>query len=94
MGDQDFKFRKDKLEANSSNESKIKDLVLTDWFFTNRFTTNLKVIMVDEKVKNLVNPAPTPSVKAKTFTFDFEFKPTNDFGWTFDKKHKKQNQKV
>ena len=47
-----------------------------------------------KKVKNLVNPAPTPSVKAKTFTFDFEFKPTNDFGWTFDKKHKKQNQKV
>lgn len=51
MGNQDFKFGKDKLEVDSSNESKIKDLVLIDWFFTNRFTINLKVIMIDEKSK-------------------------------------------
>ena len=81
--DVDFSFGQNKkpFSISGTPSTSNKDAVFTDWFFSDRFNTNLKVSMK----KAVLDPQPT---EKQEFTFEFEFKPKTNFNWTIqDLKH-------
>ena len=76
MGDQDFTFgNKNLLKESQENKTSIKELIITDWFFTDRFSTKITV------KKDDITPLLDLKNGRKKFTFILEFTLQNNYEW-------------
>ena len=83
MGDQDFTFSSSLFtdDQDQDKETPIKNAFITDWFFTDRFSTKITVNKSDLSSTDKDYKDPSPSSPKKKFTFTLEFAPKEGFEW-------------